>query len=155
MIRVPLVAAFILACALVSTPPSSAHALCKTDLFGNKYHCQTHRHYRKSRRKSKASRVYAYTYKQKEREYDWSCKRQVRAVGSQWISAKGAKASAIKAWREVVRFDYGERFSDWANAKDVTQGCAQSSIGDVIGKVFYRCVITATPCQMKLTSDGR
>ena len=96
------------------------------------------------------TRVMAYSKRQKR-----TCLTRVRAVGSQWVGASGAKQSAIKAWREIVRFDSGEKFSDWANAKDVVQGCSQSSIGEVVGKVLYRCEVSAAPCKMKLTGDGR
>jgi hypothetical protein len=136
----------------MTTPAARAHTICKTDIFGNKYDCRRHRHYRKVRRRkeNKNARVYGYTRRKKLR-----CLGRVRAVGSQWIGADGAKTSAIKAWREIVRFDSGEKFSDWTNAKDVVQGCSQSSIGEVIGKVFYRCEVSATPCKMQLTRDGR
>jgi hypothetical protein len=135
----------------IPSPAVQAHTICKTDIFGTKYDCRRHRHYRKARsRRKSGTRVYGYTKRNKLK-----CLGTVRAVGSQWVGAEGAKTSAIKAWREVVRFDSGEKFSDWANAKDVTQGCSQSSIGEVIGKVLYRCEVTAKPCKMSLTGDGR
>ena len=129
---------------------------CKHDIFGTVYGCRPHKHYRKVvRRRKTRARVRAYSHRDEEKEYNWTCKRKVRAVGSQWIDAVGAKKSAIKAWREAVRFDYGERYGDWANAKGVAQGCSRSSIGQILGKVFYRCEISATPCRAPLTSDGR
>ena len=106
--------------------------------------------YKKKADTHEATRVMAYSKRQK-----LSCLSRVRAVGSQWVGASGAKQSAIKAWREIVRFDSGEKFSDWANATGVMQGCSRSSIGEVIGKVLYRCEVTAAPCKMKLTGDGR
>jgi len=130
------------------SPAAQAHTTCKTDVFGMKYDCRRHRHKRRVR--SRKTRVYGYT-----KRNTLKCLGTVRAVGSQWVGADGAKNSAIKAWREVVRFDNGEKFSDWANAKDVTQGCSQSSIGEVIGKVLYRCEVSAKPCKMSLTGDGR
>ena len=106
--------------------------------------------YKKKANTHEGTRVMAYS----QREM-LACLSRVRAVGSQWVGASGAQQSAIKAWREIVRFDSGEKFSDWANAKDVMQGCSRSSIGEVIGKVLYRCEVSADPCKMKLTSDGR
>lgn len=106
--------------------------------------------YKKEANTHEGTRVMAYSQRQK-----LSCLSRVRAVGSQWVGASGAKQSAIKAWREIVRFDSGEKFSDWANATDVMQGCSRSSIGEVVGKILYRCEVSATPCKMKLTSDGR
>lgn len=106
--------------------------------------------YKKEADTHEATRVMAYSKRQK-----LSCLSRVRAVGSQWVGASGAKQSAIKAWREIVRFDSGEKFSDWANATGVMQGCSRSSIGEVIGKVLYRCEVSAAPCKMKLTGDGR
>jgi len=106
--------------------------------------------YKKKADTHEATRVMAYSKRQQ-----LSCLSRVRAVGSQWVGASGAKQSAIKAWREIVRFDSGEKFSDWANATGVMQGCSRSSIGEVIGKVLYRCEVTAAPCKMKLTGDGR
>ncbi len=135
----------------MTSPAAQAHTICKTDIFGGKYDCRAHRHYRKvRRRKNKSARVYGYTQRKK-----LHCLGRVRAVGSQWVGASGAKQSAIKAWREIVRFDSGEKFSDWANAKGVVEGCSQSSIGEVVGKVLYRCEVSAAPCKMKLTGDGR
>ena len=144
---------FLAAASFIGMPSSAAqaHTICKTDIFGNKYDCRRQRHYRKARSsKNKSTRVYGYAKRK-----SLKCLGTVRAVGSQWVGADGAKSSAIKAWREVVRFDSGEKFSDWANAKDVTQGCSQSSIGEVIGKVLYRCEVSAKPCKMALTGDGR
>ena len=106
--------------------------------------------YKKEADTHEATRVMAYSKRQQ-----LSCLSRVRAVGSQWVGASGAKQSAIKAWREIVRFDSGEKFSDWANATGVMQGCSRSSIGEVIGKVLYRCEVSAAPCKMKLTGDGR
>ncbi|MCP4779760.1 MAG: hypothetical protein GY877_03165 [Hyphomicrobium sp.] len=106
--------------------------------------------YKKKADTHEATRVMAYSKRQQ-----LSCLSRVRAVGSQWVGASGAKQSAIKAWREIVRFDSGEKFSDWANATEVMQGCSRSSISEVIGKVLYRCEVSAAPCKMKLTGDGR
>lgn len=135
----------------VTTPAAQAHMVCKTDIFGGKYDCRKHRHYRKARRRrDRSTRVYGYTKRRK-----LHCLRRVRAVGSQWVGEGGAKKSAVKAWREIVRFDSGEKFSDWTNAKDIVEGCSQSSIGEVVGKVLYRCEVSARPCKMKLTGDER
>jgi hypothetical protein len=134
----------------ITSPAAQAHTICKTDIFGNKYDCRRHRHYRKARRrKDKSTRVYGYTQRKKLK-----CLGRVRAVGSQWVGEEGAKNSAIKAWREIVRFDSGEKFSDWTNAKSIVEGCSRSSIGEVVGKVLYRCEVSAAPCKMKLTGDG-
>jgi hypothetical protein len=75
------------------------------------------------------------------------CLAPVRVVGSQDVRADAAEQSAQKAWMEMVRWQSGEAFQDFANAKDYQKRCSRSSIGEALGQFFTRCEITASPCR--------
>jgi hypothetical protein len=84
------------------------------------------------------------------------CLEPVRGVGTEWIGQKGALEAARKDWMEHVRYDHGERFLDMTNDRDEVSRCSRVSIGELIGKVMYRCEIWARPCQahMEQAIDG-
>jgi hypothetical protein len=71
----------------------------------------------------------------------------VRGVGTEWIGQEGALTAARKDWMERVRYDHGERFLDMTNDRDEVSRCSRVSIGELVGKVMYRCEIWARPCQ--------
>ncbi len=75
------------------------------------------------------------------------CLAPVRVVGSQDVRPDAAEASAQKAWMEAVRWQSGEAFQDFANARDYQKRCSRSSIGEAMGQFFSRCEITANPCR--------
>lgn len=84
---------------------------------------------------------------------DGHCKDKVRGLGTQWIGTKGALDAAKKDFMERVRYDFGEKFVDLANARDFESRCSRVSIGEVAGQVTYRCEITARPCKAWLKDD--
>lgn len=75
------------------------------------------------------------------------CADKVRGLGTQWIGEAGALEAAEKDWREKVRFDLGEQFMDLDYAEDYVKRCNRTSIGEVVGQVFYRCELVARPCK--------
>ena len=75
------------------------------------------------------------------------CLEPVRGVGTEWIGQEGALTAARKDWMERVRYDHGERFLDMTNDRDEVSRCSPVSIGELVGKVMYRCEIWARPCQ--------
>jgi len=78
------------------------------------------------------------------------CQLRRRVVGVEKTSMKNAKRAADDAWMGAVRYDHGERFQDLNNAKDVRHNCDPStpvSPALVIKKVYFRCVVEATPCR--------
>ena len=86
-----------------------------------------------------------------ERGFDddrgFHCLEPIRGVGTEWIGQEGALKGARKDWMERVRYDHGERFIDMTNDRDEVSRCGRVSIGELVGKVMYRCEIWARPCQ--------
>ena len=82
-----------------------------------------------------------------EDDRGFHCLEPIRGVGTEWIGQEGALEAARKDWMERVRYDHGERFIDMTNDRDEVSSCSRVSIGEVLGKVMYRCEIFARPCQ--------
>ena len=78
--------------------------------------------------------------------YDNKCQGTLAAVGDQYASEQGAQQEADKAWMQTARWQYGERYMSRENADDAAYECGRSSVGSVVGQVFYRCRLTAKPC---------
>jgi hypothetical protein len=78
------------------------------------------------------------------------CQPRRRVVGIERTSMNKAKRAADDAWMGAVRYDHGERFQDLNNAKDVRHNCDPStpvSPATIIKKIYFRCVVEATPCR--------
>jgi ribonuclease D len=82
------------------------------------------------------------------------CQPTLAAVGDQYASEQGAQQEADKAWMQTARWQYGERYMSRDNADDAAYECGRSSVGSVVGQVFYRCRLTAKPCRPE-KSQGR
>src|SRR5262245_21151508 len=78
------------------------------------------------------------------------CQLRRRVVGVEKTSRAQARRAADDAWMGAVRYDHGERFQDLNHAKDVRHNCDPStpvSPALLIKKVYFRCVVEATPCR--------
>ena len=75
------------------------------------------------------------------------CRPQLAVVGDQYASEGGAQGEADKAWMQTARWQWGERYMAREHANDATYECGRSSVGSVVGQVFYRCRLTAKPCR--------
>jgi len=75
------------------------------------------------------------------------CRPQLAVVGDQYASEGGAQGEADKAWMQTARWQWGERYMSREHAHDATYECGRSSVGSVVGQVFYRCRLTAKPCR--------
>jgi hypothetical protein len=75
------------------------------------------------------------------------CRPQLAVVGDQYASEGGAQSEADKAWMQTARWQWGERYMAREHADDATYECGRSSVGSVVGQVFYRCRLTAKPCR--------
>lgn len=75
------------------------------------------------------------------------CRPQLAVVGDQYASESGAQGEADKAWMQTARWQWGERYMAREHADDATYECGRSSVGSVVGQVFYRCRLTAKPCR--------
>lgn len=74
------------------------------------------------------------------------CMPPLAAVGDQYASEAGAQQEADKAWMQTARWQWGERYMSRENADHAAYECGRSSVGSVVGQVFYRCRLTAEPC---------
>jgi hypothetical protein len=54
----------------------------------------------------------------------------------------------------AVRYDHGERYQDLNHAKDVRHNCDPSSTTTILKRVFFRCVVEATPCRAPTGAAG-
>lgn len=72
------------------------------------------------------------------------------AVGEQHVSLGGAQEKARDMFSATARWRIGERAMDFNNARDATYECSRSSVGSVVGQVFYRCEVKARPCRAEL-----
>jgi len=75
------------------------------------------------------------------------CRPQLAVVGDQYASENGAQGEADKAWMQTARWQWGERYMAREHADEATYECGRSSVGSVVGQVFYRCRLTAKPCR--------
>ena len=83
------------------------------------------------------------------------CKATVAVVGDQYASESGAQDEAWKSWAQTVRFMAGERYMSKDNAEDIAFECGRSSVGSIVGQVFYRCRIRARPCRPTETGGSK
>jgi hypothetical protein len=79
------------------------------------------------------------------------CRPQLAVVGDQYASEQGAQQEADKAWMQTARWQWGERYMAREHAHDASYECGRSSVGSVVGQVFYRCRLTARPCRPDAT----
>lgn len=81
------------------------------------------------------------------------CKARLAIVGDQYASEKGAREEADKAWMQTARWQHGERYMARDHARDAAYECGRSSVGSVVGQIFYRCRLTARPCRAPSRGD--
>jgi hypothetical protein len=102
--------------------------------------------WREVRHRRRNAKVWREEYRPRRSAADDRCRPPVAVVGDQYATEGGAKSEADRNWMGTVRWMWGERFLDRANAQDVRYECGRSSVGSVAGQVFYRCRISARPC---------
>lgn len=83
------------------------------------------------------------------------CKGFLAVVGDQYASEQGAQQESDKAWMQTARWMHGERFMSRDHAREVSYECGRSSVGSVVGQVFYRCRLKARPCRPEETKGDR
>ena len=83
------------------------------------------------------------------------CHARRRVVGEEKSSRPKAERAADNAWMGSVRYDHGERYQDLNFAKDVRHNCGPSSTTTILKRVFFRCVVEATPCRAPLGDTQR
>jgi hypothetical protein len=95
------------------------------------------------------------TYREWRETDGGRCKSPVAVVGDQYATVKGAQDESDKAWAQTIRYMHGERWMSRDNADDVSYECGRSSVGSVVGQVFYRCRISARPCRPQPQNGDR
>jgi hypothetical protein len=78
---------------------------------------------------------------------------EVSAAGAATFLGNGrARRLAITAWQREVRAKFGERFTDFAKARNGRFECESAGIG-TIGQLNKRCIVRATPCRLASVVD--
>ena len=88
------------------------------------------------------------------RDVSLTCHARRRVVGEERPSRADAQRAAENAWMGSVRYDHGERYQDLNHAKDVRHNCDPSSTTTILKRVYFRCVVEATPCRAPLGSTS-
>lgn len=151
---------------LVTPSASAAHQYgCMRDLFGNRFDCKSHKHYRKKKKKvhvahhsakwrreqrrlDRESRVYGYHGVDDDSwRGKWKCSEPIRVVGGLKVGLEAAKTDAHETWAASTRWDLGGKWSDWSNARRIYESCAQTRQGKLGGELLHKCAVTATPCK--------
>ena len=86
---------------------------------------------------------------------DGHCKGFLAVVGDQYASEAGAQGEADKSWMQTARWQFGERYMSRDHATDASYECGRSSVGSVVGQVFYRCRLKARPCRPTETGGSK
>lgn len=77
-----------------------------------------------------------------------ACKAVISEAGDQWVALFGdetlARSAADKAWRQHVRAEYGEQYTDLEYAREARYRCAPAGLGGFM----MRCDLTARPCRV-------
>lgn len=107
---------------------------------------QERRRHRHVRRVEPRRAVIIHKHRDRDDDDDVRCKWHLSVVGDQYASESGAQGEADKAWMQTARWLHGERYMSREAARDIKYECGRSSVGSLVGQVFYRCRITARPC---------
>jgi hypothetical protein len=133
---------------------------CVTDFWGRCIHVARHRHayrwrYYRHRPHHRHGHHHGHHHVSRERiDHGLQCQARRRVVGEERPSRAKAQRAADNAWMGSVRYDHGERYQDLNHAKDVRHNCDPSSTTTILKRVFFRCVIEATPCRAPLGSGS-
>jgi len=78
---------------------------------------------------------------------------ETSAAGAATYFGKGrARRLSITSWQREVRAKYGERYMDFAKARNARFECEAAGIG-TIGQFNQRCIVRATPCRIVAAAD--
>lgn len=137
---------------------------CATDFWGKCYNVARHRHAYRWRYYDYGRRRHHHHYHDYARwhipgageriDHGLFCQARRRVVGEERPTRAKAQRAADNAWMGSVRYDHGERYQDLNHAKDVRHNCDPSSTTTILKRVFFRCVVEATPCRAELGASG-
>ena len=92
------------------------------------------------------------------------CRLPVSVVGDEAKSKDAAELQSRQHWMKQVRFDYGEKFIEIGNARDVFFQCSRSDFPVTGGKIGatldavvhnWRCKLRATPCVTPMAREDK
>jgi hypothetical protein len=152
---------FLCSALIVTAARAEAHKYgCMVDLFGKRYDCAKHKHYKKVKRKKVAH--HSKKWRRENGYYDGEvygnvrrrrCGDPIRVIGGLKVGLESAKQNAKEAWAENARWDMGGKWADWSNAARAKVKCAQTRQGKAAGEYLHKCEIVARPC-LPETSRG-
>jgi hypothetical protein len=172
---------FLIAAVMLASPPSQAgddddgyrhrrhhhhhhraSNFCVNDFWGKCSHVARHRHayrwrYYNHRHRHRGYREHTHWHVPGAGEridHGLICHARRRVVGEERPSRAKAQRASDNAWMGAVRYDHGERYQDLNHAKDVRHNCDPSSTTTILKRVFFRCVIEATPCRAPTGAAG-
>ena len=89
-----------------------------------------------------------------QKQEEERCKNnEISAAGAATYLTKGrARRLAITAWQREVLAKFGERYTDFAKARNGRFECEAAGIG-TIGQFKKRCIVRATPCRLASIVD--
>lgn len=141
-------------------------ANCVTDFWGKCYHVARHRHAYRWRYYHGRHRSWGHN-RNWDHDRNWRvpgageridhglfCHARRRVVGEERNTRAKAQRASDNAWMGAVRYDHGERYQDLNHAKDVQHNCDPSSTTTILKRVFFRCVVEATPCRAPTGAAG-
>jgi hypothetical protein len=141
-----------------------AKPACVSDFWGRCLHVARHRHayrwryYPTRRRWNDWNNNYGNNYfvpgSGERIDHGLFCHARRRVIGEERPSKAKAERAADNAWMGAVRYDHGERYQDLNHAKDVQHNCDPSSTTTILKRVYFRCVVEATPCRAPAGSSG-
>lgn len=121
--------------------------------YYNNRRYQGHRHYRHHNHHDRDNRWFVPGSGERI-DHGLACHARRRVVGEERPSRAKAQRAADNAWMGAVRYDHGERYQDINNAKDIRHNCDPSSTTTILKRVFFRCVLEATPCRGATGASG-
>lgn len=170
---------FLIAAVMLASPPSQAgddddgyrdrrshhhraSNFCVNDFWGKCSHVARHRHayrwrYYNNNHRHRGYREHGGLHVPGAGEridHGLICHARRRVVGEERPSRAKAQRASDNAWMGAVRYDHGERYQDLNHAKDVRHNCDPSSTTTILKRVFFRCVIEATPCRAPTGAAG-
>jgi hypothetical protein len=93
------------------------------------------------------------TAAQQKQEEERCKNNEISAAGAAtYLTTGRARRLAITAWQREVLAKFGERFTDFAKARNGRFECESAGIG-AIGQFKKRCIVRATPCRLASIAD--
>ena len=127
---------------------------CVTDFWGHCTRVAHHRHAYRWRYYRRHHHTHYHNRSLERIDPGLQCHARRRVIGEERPTRAKAQRASDNAWMGSVRYDHGERYQDLNHAKDVRHNCDPSSTTTILKRVYFRCVVEATPCRAPLGSTS-